>query len=349
MGTVISLNLLLILVLVPVASAQGSVSLYYFYAEDCPHCRAITVLLEELEERYPELEVHHLEISSNTTNSELFNAFILVYNPPAVDIPAVFIGNTSVIGYELTEERLENEIAFCVQHKCTDPLSRVAGKEEQSPPLILVVGTALIEGINPCGFAVFIVLLASLLFLKSKRTVLYVGLAFIASVFTAHLFVGFGIMEFYLFSGMNPFARTIAILVIVSAGIINMLDFWRGTATLAIPSSLKPTLRKLASYASVPGAVLLGFLTTLVGLPCTGPIYLTMLDMIADIPSKTVFYLLLYNLFYALPLFVLLALIYKGTLPEDVDQWRKGKRKYMKLIAGIVMLALGAAMLFGFF
>jgi cytochrome c biogenesis protein CcdA len=73
-----------------------------------------------------------------------------------------------------------------------------------------------------------------------------------------------------------------------------------------------------------------------------------MLDMIADIPSKAVFYLLLYNLFYALPLFVILALIYKGTLPEDVDQWRKGKRKYMKLIAGIVMLALGTAMLFGF-
>ena len=345
MGAVISLYLLLILILVTVAGAQGSVSLYYFYAEDCPHCREITVLLEELETEFPEIEVHKLEVAYNTTNSELFNAFILVYNPPVVDIPAVFIGNTAVIGYELTKEKLVTEIAFCVQNKCPDPLSLVAGREEkQFPPLILLVGTALIEGVNPCGFAVFIVLLASLLFLKSKRFVLSVGLAFVASVFTAHLFVGFGIMEFYLFSGMNPGARIIVILVIVSAGIINMVDFWRGTATLTIPASLKPTLKKLASYASLPGAVLLGFLATLVGLPCTGPIYLTMLDIIADIPSKTVLYLVLYNLFYALPLFVILALIYKGTSPEDIEEWRKGKRRYMKLIAGIVMLALGTAM-----
>jgi len=268
-----------------------------------------------------------------------------------VDIPAAFIGNTSVIGYELTKERLETEIASCVRNKCPDPLSRVTEEDhnEKSPPLTLLIVTGLTEGIiNLCGFAVFIVLLASLLFLKSKRTVLSVGLAFILSILATRLLIGFGIMEFYLFSSMNPVARTIVILVIVAAGIINLLDFWRGTATLAIPASLKPTLRTLASYASVPGAVLLGFLATLVGLPCTGPIYLTMLDMMADMPSKTIVYLLLYNLFYTLPLFVILALVYKGTSPEAVEEWRKGKRRYMKLIAGVVMLALGSAMLFGF-
>lgn len=346
---VISVSLLSTLFLVPIADAQGRVSLYYFYGEDCPHCRAMTIIIEELEEEFPELDVYKLEISSNATNSELFNALIQVYNPPAVDIPAVFIGNKSLIGYELTKESLENEIAFCLQNKCPDPLSLVKGEEENQSPLpVMLIGTALIEGINPCGFAVLIVLLASLLFLKSKRSVLCVGLAFIASVFATHSFVGFGIMEFYLFSGMNPFARTIVILIIVSAGIINIRDFWRDKATLAIPPSLKPTLRKLASYASIPGALLLGFLTTLVGLPCTGPLYLTMLDLIAETPSKTIFYLLLYNFFYALPLFVILAIIYKGASPEDIEEWRKGKRRYMKLIAGLVMLALGTAMLFGF-
>jgi len=75
-GALISLSLLPALLFVPLAGAQGPISLYYFYAEDCPHCREITTLLEELEVKYPELEVHKLEISSNTTNSELFNAFI---------------------------------------------------------------------------------------------------------------------------------------------------------------------------------------------------------------------------------------------------------------------------------
>lgn len=337
------------LILIPIADAQSRVSLYYFYGEDCSHCKDIEVVIEELEEKYPELEVLKFEMSYNTTNSELFNAFIQAYNPQAVEIPAVFIGNKSLLGYGLTKEKLEKEIEFCMQNKCTNPLSIIKGKEEnQSPLLLMLIGTALIEGINPCGFAVLIVLLAYLLVLKSKRSVLGVGLAFIASVFVTHFFVGFGIMGCYLFSGMTTPIRNIVILIAISVGIINIHDFWRDKATLAIPTSLKPKIVKLAGHASIPGAILFGFFTTMVGLPCTGCIYLTILGLIAETPSKTVLYLSLYNLFYVLPLFVIVSIIYKGTSPEDIEEWRKGKRRYMRLIGGLVMLAIGIAMLFGF-
>lgn len=350
--SLISSFILLILIanpfLIPVADAQSHVSLCYFYGEDCSHCKDVEVVIEELEEKYPGLEVHKFEISYNATNCELFNAFIQVYNPQAVEIPAVFIGNKSLIGYELTEEKLENEIEFCVQSKCPDPLSIIKEQEgQQSPLLLMLIGTALIEGINPCGFAVLIVLLASLLLVKSKRSVLIVGLSFIASVFVTHLVVGFGIVGFYLVSGMAPVIKAIVIAIAIPAGIINILDFWREKPTLVILTFMKPKLGKLARCASIPGAVLLGFFATIAGLPCTGPLYLTMLDLIADVPSKTAIYLVLYNLLYALPLFVILAIVYKETAPEDVEEWRKSKRKYMKLIGGLVMLALGVAMLVG--
>jgi cytochrome c biogenesis protein CcdA len=93
--------------------------------------------------------------------------------------------------------------------------------------------------------------------------------------------------------------------------------------------------------------VLLGFLATIAGLPCTGPIYLTMLDLIADVPSRTALYLVIYNFFYALPLLVLLAIVYKESSSEEVEEWRKDKRRYMKLIGGLVMLVIGIAMLIG--
>ncbi len=350
--SLISSFILLILIanlfLIPVADAQSHVSLCYFYGEDCSHCKDVEVVIEELEEKYPGLEVHKFEISYNATNCELFNAFIQVYNPQAVEIPAVFIGNKSLIGYGLTKEKLENEIAFCMQNKCPNPLSIIKGKEEnQSPLLVMLIGTALIEGINPCGFAVLIFLLASLLVLKSKRSVLGVGLSFIAGVFATHFFVGFGIMGCYLFSGLTTIVRNIVILIAISAGVINIRDFWRDKATLAIPSSLKPNIVKLVKSASIPSAILLGFFATIAGLPCTGCIYLSILELIAGTPSKVLF-LLLYNFFYALPLFVIVAIIYKGTSPEEVEEWRKDKRRYMKLIGGLVMLAVGIAMLFGF-
>ncbi|MBK5190106.1 MAG: hypothetical protein JJE19_01200 [Methanosarcinales archaeon] len=305
-------------------------------------------MIEELEDKYPEIRVHKLEISYNATNSELFNAFIQAYNPPAVDIPAVFIGNKSLIGYEVTKEKLENEIEFCLQNECPDPLSLLRGEEgQQSLQLPILIGKALAEGINPCGIAVLIVLLASILLVKSKRRVLYVGLAFITSVFVTHLAIGLGIMEIFQRLGMPEIVRVIIIVIVIPAGIINVLDFWRDKSTLAIPDFIKPTLGKLARYASLPGAVLLGFLATIAGFPCTGPIYLTLLASIADVPSKMVFYLVVYNVFYTLPLFIILAVVYKKTSPEDVDEWRKGKRKYMKLIGGFAMLVIGTAMLFG--
>ncbi|HUV02379.1 MAG TPA: cytochrome c biogenesis protein CcdA [Desulfobacteria bacterium] len=338
---------------VPAATAKSTVSLYYFYGADCPHCQEFTPVIDELEQEYPELDVHKREISYNETNSDLFNAFIQAYDPPAVDIPAVFIGDSVVIGLELSKERLEEEIEFCLQTECSDPLLLVQGQdgaepeEQQSSLFLLLISTALIEGINPCGFAVLLVLLASLLMVKSKRSVLIVGLTFIASVFATHLAVGFGILEFYLVSGISPLLRTIVIAIVIPAGIINIMDFWREKSTLAIPSFVKPTLGKLVRYASVPAAVLLGFLATIAGLPCTGPIYLTMLDLIADIPSKTALYLVIYNLFYAVPLLVLLAIVYKESSSEEVEEWRKGKRKYMKLIGGVIMVAIGIAMLIG--
>jgi len=335
---------------VPAATAETEIPLYYFYGADCPHCQEFTPVIDELEQEYPELDVHKLELSYNETNSERFNAFIQTYNPPVVDIPAVFIGDSAVIGLELSKERLETEIAFCLENECPDPRSLVEGGEEQrSPLLVMLIGTALIEGINPCGFAVLLVLLSSLLVVKSKRSVLIVGLTFIVSVFVTHLVVGFGILEFYLVSGISPLLRALVIAIVIPAGIINIRDFWRDKPTLAIPAFIKPTLGKLARYASIPSAVLLGFLATIAGLPCTGPIYLTMLDLIADVPSKTALYLVIYNFFYALPLFVILAIVYKETSAEDVEEWRKDKRRYMKLIGGLAMLVIGIAMLFGVF
>lgn len=335
------------LIFIPVAAAESSVALYYFYGEDCSHCKEVTPLIELLEEAHPEIEVHKREISHNSTNSELFNAFIQAYNPPAVDIPAAFIGTTSLIGYELTKEKLETELAFCLQNECPDPLSLIEEPgEAHAPTLSILVGKALVEGINPCGFAVLIVLLASLLMVKSKRSVLLIGLSFIASVFVTHFAIGYGLMEIFQRSGVPDIMRAIVIAIVIPAGIINIRDFWREKSTLAIPTFIKPTLEKLARYASLPGAVLLGFLATIAGFPCTGPIYLTLLASIADVPSKMLFYLLVYNVLYILPLFVILAVVYKKTSSEDIDAWRKGKRKYMKLIGGLAMLIIGIAMLF---
>lgn len=342
------LLLLALSTLIPLGTAQQQVSVYCFYGADCTHCQAVMPVIESLEAKYPGMVVQKLEISHNRTNAELLNAFIRAYNPPAVDIPAVFIGTTALIGSGVTGDRLEREIQTCLQHECPDPMVFVEGDAgSRTPVLAMLIGTALLEGINPCGIAVLLVLLASLLLVRTKRQVLFVGLAFIIAVFATHLLVGLGIIKVLLFSSLAPIMRAIVITVVIPAGIINILDFWREKSTLAIPAALKPYLGKLARVASIPGAVLLGVLATLAGLPCTGPLYLTMLDLIADLPAQMMRYLLLYNLLYILPLVIILLVIYLGTAPEEAEAWRKSARRYMKLVGGLGMLGIGIGMLAG--
>jgi len=93
--------------------------------------------------------------------------------------------------------------------------------------------------------------------------------------------------------------------------------------------------------------VLLGIVATIAGLPCTGPLYLLMLDQFARSSAQTGRYLLLYNLLYIVPLVLMLLVVYLGTAPEEAEAWRKGARRYLKLIVGVVMLGIGAAMLLG--
>src|SRR4030043_278338 len=60
-----------------------------------------------------------------------------------------------------------------------------------------VVCGAALDAINPCEFAILILLMASMLALQDNRKrALKTGLAFIAAVFVAYFLMGVGLLEF---------------------------------------------------------------------------------------------------------------------------------------------------------
>jgi len=52
--------------------------------------------------------------------------------------------------------------------------------------------------------------------------------------------------------------------------------------------------------------------------------------------------LLLYNLIFILPLFVIIALVYLGHTSHKLEKWRKEHRGLMRLGIGLFLLAFGA-------
>ena len=79
------LFLLVLLLFVPVfASAEASakndvssnnVTVYFFWGDGCPHCEAEMPFIENLEGKYPQLQVVYLETWHNKSNAEMFVSF----------------------------------------------------------------------------------------------------------------------------------------------------------------------------------------------------------------------------------------------------------------------------------
>jgi cytochrome c biogenesis protein CcdA len=335
-----------------IEGAEDEVCVYYFYGQGCLACAETGPFIDEIGEKYSEVHTHKLEIWHDETNRQLFFKFCDVYCLDERLVPIVFIGDKSFIGVESIKDNLENEITHCIEDDCPCPQERVQNvtvipKTELNIPIIF--SAALIDSINPCAFAVLIFMLTYLLALGSKRKILIVGLGYILMVFITYFLAGLGLFTAVETIGISVIFYRVAAVIAIVAGIINIKDFFfygKGFS-LEIPKSRKPMIEKYIRRASLPAALILGFLVSMFELPCTGGVYLAILSMLANNLTRmaAIPYLFLYNFIFVVPLFVILILVARGGSAEKMEKWRVGKRKYMKLLAGLFMIVLGIVML----
>jgi len=218
------------------------------------------------------------------------------------------------------------------------------------PTWTVVVITALIDSINPCAIGVLVILIATLLGLsKNKNKMLSVGLIYITAVFLTYLAAGFGLL--YLIQKLNisqQLSWFVGGLVIIM-GLLEIKDFfWYGKGiTLQIPPKRAEQIKKMMKKISIPGSIVLGIFVAAVELPCTGGPYLAITTILAKngFSWKILELLLVYNLIFILPLLVILFLVFFGVSSERIKVWKDKQKKWMRLFIGIVMVALGVALI----
>jgi len=180
---------------------------------------------------------------------------------------------------------------------------------------------------------------------------LRVGLVYIFTVFIVYFLAGLGILQIFASLNLVPIISKIAAVLLIILGLVNLKDvFWYGRGfALAIPESKRPFLERYIHRASIPGAVVLGFFVAVFELPCTGGIYLGVLCLLAEKCTRIqgILYLLLYNLIFILPLFVILAIVYFGGSSKKLESWRLKYRRWMRLLAGAFLIIFGLMMMFG--
>jgi hypothetical protein len=230
--------------------------------------------------------------------------------------------------------------------------------------ILTIVSAGLLDGINPCAFATLIFFISYLTFLGRKRKeILYVGMGFSGAVFITYLFIGFGILSFVQHLSFLPlFSRIVYILTIVFAlvlGILSLYDYVqlkRGHPSemkLQLPDFLKKrihqTIRKESkSTRYLLAAITAGFIISLLEFTCTGQVYLPTILFVTNIPSlrgSALFYLILYNVMFIVPLLIIFGVVYWGVTSEQLVFFLKKRTSSIKLCTALLFFALAGILI----
>lgn len=224
----------------------------------------------------------------------------------------------------------------------------------------IVVIAALIDSINPCVFGVLIFLIAFMTkVFKSPARMVMGGLLYSFVVYITYLLLGFGILKITVDVGIASTFYWIAAIIAIVAGFIEIKDyFWygKGFSLQMFPGGaerLKYYTSKIENMEQRHPALLilttalLGVFVVLVELPCTGAPYLAILGLLSQGNYATAIpLLLLYNLVFILPLFVIIGIAYFGTASDRLETWRKEHRGIMRLGIGLFLIVLGFYMIY---
>lgn len=102
-------------------------SLYFFWGDDCPHCNTEKTYLEEMKEKYPDLEILMYETWKNKGNASALQDMAKAYGTTARGVPMTFIGDFDPwVGFSSRmEPEIEEKIEYCLENDCTDPASKL--------------------------------------------------------------------------------------------------------------------------------------------------------------------------------------------------------------------------------
>ena len=343
----------------PLPPANGSVSFsaIYFYSDSCSHCEKVKPVIASVSARYPGLNLTQLEINHDADNRQLFNEMSSRYGIQNPGVPAIFIGNRVLIGEGDITNRFEPEILAEHQRVAAGIPSNLTPFNATSPPetpalsLYMVIFAALVDSTNPCGLSVLVFLLISMAAAGNRKRILLVGGVYIAAMFLFHLLVGIGLFSAFSLSGLSkPFSILGGIIALV-LGIITLADVLRNRETylLSIPESGKGLLGTYARKATLPAAFILGILAGILGFTCTGGIYISILGLMGR--DMTVMnglgWLILYNVIFVLPLVLVTLLVAYGISPARAERWRTENKRAIRVIIGVILVALGLVILSG--
>lgn len=337
---------------------------YFFYSPDCYECEQIKrEIIPEWEESFQvKLVPHNIDITRKS-NFELFHNIQSALNKSDKGFPVIVYQDQCLAGVKEIKEKLPK----LIQSYKKKNVKLIKSYMKHSKPmvqlaLIPIIFAGLLDGINPCAFAAIVFLIAYLNYLqKSKKIILITGISYTFAVFVTYFSIGAGLFRsLTVLPWFHSISFWLYLLIAVFTfvlGILSIRDFLLARKNrikemiLQLPTSFKKKIHhhireKTKSNMIILSSFILGFVISLFELACTGQIYLPTIIYLTKTDQFTGYlYLLIYNIFFIVPLVVIFILFYFGFSSETIGKFMERHVALIKFLMGILFILLGLLLL----
>lgn len=354
---------------------EDKITATLFYSSHCNAClRVKEEILPPVKEKYKDkVEWKELETSQNEVNLSYLMSVAARFKDQKVLVPVVFVGDVFLSGADNIKNNVERALEKTLAKKSgAFSITKVDLMQVfQKFSLFTIMISGLIDGINPCAFAVIVFFVSFLaVYGYKKREIIWVGTFYCLGVFITYLLLGLGVFEclyamtrfyflikcFYYFIAFFCFA-----LAIFAAHdyakfrqtgesgemILQLPDFLKKKINIVIGSHLRDkTQRDVLSLAF--SSLLVGFLVSILEAVCTGQVYVPTIVFIlknTTLKLKAFGYLLLYNFMFILPLITVFLLSFFGFSSRWFNRFLKNNLGRIKISLVVLFILLGTVIL----
>lgn len=380
---IIFIVLLLSIAVVSFGEEDFKCHIIFFYSPNCQKCQVIKAeFIPGIEQKYKDkIEIEYRDID-DVENYKLLLGYEEEYNKTKKDLPIVFIDGKFLSGESGVKNNLARYIEYSLLKGPPQPKEIPVGvdlirKFKSFKPLAIVLA-GLIDGINPCAFTVIVFFVTFLVFQRyRKREIIATGASFIFAVFLAYLLLGLGL--FNLLYRLKLFPYVVKIIYAVTAslcfilGALAMYDIVRFKRThesqdmiLRLPDKIKYHIQRIIGLhyrqrqkgelprknilGLVLSAVIVGFLISVLEAVCTGQVYLPTIAFVfktTDLKLQAFAYLVLYNLMFIVPLFLVFIFALLGVTSAQFSYFMQRHIIVVKMLMAGLFFGLGAILILG--
>jgi len=340
-----------------------------FYSPTCKACLEVKMeIIPRILEKYKDKIIIKEANIYDKNNLNLLISLSSRFKRKIAAVPSLLVGGSFLVGAKEIEENLDEAVEKALKKRVNFHLyfsEKAILDKFKEISLLTLIGAGLVDGVNPCAFAVIIFFISFLtVYGYDKKEVIGIGSAYVLAVFFTYLFLGLGVFKtlyllsrfyllikffYYLVAGLCFFLFILALYDYfrfrkekTSEGFILQLPkFLKKRITGVIGDALRKKKRGYLRLFFISLGV--GFLVSLLEAVCTGQVYLPAIFFILKIPHlrlKALLYLVVYNLMFISPLVVIFLLFLLGISSQTLNNFLRKHLGIFKLALALVFLGL---------